>query len=237
EVVLEVAGRDQRSRVRGEEAAGLLLQGGVDPGQRGGIALRLVRENDIEQKRRNSGIGEVGGDARPHGSGAQDGNTAEWCHWLSPWSLSERMRASGTALVLRELLASVAYFVPPLRDRKISPIALTSELILSRSCWSAALVSFRKSSVAARDSSARREIASLVSAILSVRSFTRTDSSLICRCVSRQIWRFSSRSLRRSSASPVTCSLLSSLSSIVIFCSRAPRLDYISGTGPGRCEK
>src|SRR5262249_54471913 len=89
QVVFEVAWRDQRSRVRGEEAAGFLLHGGVDPRQRGGVTLGLVGENDIQQKGRNSGICEMGGDTRTHGSGTQYGNTAEWCHWLSSWSLAE----------------------------------------------------------------------------------------------------------------------------------------------------
>ena len=63
-----------------EEGAGLLLRGGLDPLQSRRVAVRLIGQNDVEQERREAGIGEVGRDPRPHGSGAKNRHTAKWFH-------------------------------------------------------------------------------------------------------------------------------------------------------------
>ena len=45
-------------------------------------ALRFGWPDDIEQQRRNAGVGEMRGDARTHGAGAEDGNTMNGSHRL-----------------------------------------------------------------------------------------------------------------------------------------------------------
>ena len=50
------------------------------PAMRGGIAVRLVGQDDVEQVHRESGVGEMGRDARAHGSGSEHGDTAKWRH-------------------------------------------------------------------------------------------------------------------------------------------------------------
>ena len=76
QVVLEIAGGDQRFGGVGEERDGPLLRSAFDSGQRRRIALGLVGQHDIQQVDREPGIGEVGGDARPHGPRSQNRNTA-----------------------------------------------------------------------------------------------------------------------------------------------------------------
>ena len=50
------------------------------PFERGGVAIRLVGKNDVEQERRDARVGEVGGDARAHGAGSEHGNTTNSSH-------------------------------------------------------------------------------------------------------------------------------------------------------------
>ena len=80
QVVFEVARRDQGRGGGREERARLLLQGVLDAGQRGGVPVGLIGQNDIEQERRDAGVGEMGGNARPHGAGAQHGDAAKRLH-------------------------------------------------------------------------------------------------------------------------------------------------------------
>ncbi len=77
EIVFEIAGRDQRLGGIGEETDGPLFGGVLDAGERGGVALGLIGKDNVEQIDRISGIGKMGGDARTHGSGAQNRDTAK----------------------------------------------------------------------------------------------------------------------------------------------------------------
>jgi len=74
------AGRDQRFRGIGEEPGRPLLSGALNTGQRRGVPLGLIGKNNVEEIYRITGIGEMGRDSRPHGSGAQHRNTAKWLH-------------------------------------------------------------------------------------------------------------------------------------------------------------
>jgi hypothetical protein len=70
EVVIEAAGGDQAGGFGNEEGGGAAFQRGIEA-----IARGLGR--DVQQQRRNSGVGEMGGDAGTHGPGSEDGNTAD----------------------------------------------------------------------------------------------------------------------------------------------------------------
>ena len=66
QVVVEAAGRDEGGAVGREEGIGLQPPRALE-------ALLRGRGGDVEQHDGNAGIGEVGGDLRPHRAGAQDG--------------------------------------------------------------------------------------------------------------------------------------------------------------------
>ncbi len=76
EIVFEVAGGDEILGGLGEEADGPLFGGALDAGESSGVALRFIGEDDVEEIDRETGVGKVGCDARPHGPGTQNGNTA-----------------------------------------------------------------------------------------------------------------------------------------------------------------
>ena len=77
EIVLKVADGDQ-ARERGlEEGGGLRLHGSFQTGGGNAVARGTVGvgRNDVEQIRRNTGIGQVRGDAGAHGARAQNGDS------------------------------------------------------------------------------------------------------------------------------------------------------------------
>ena len=85
QVVVEVADGDQLGEVRFKECRRLGLARGVKPGggefvARGSVG---IGRHDVEQVRRNSGVGQVCGDAGTHGSRAKD------CDFLDPLIHSE----------------------------------------------------------------------------------------------------------------------------------------------------
>ena len=72
--LVEAAGRDQLPRIGREERIRLQRARALEP-----VARGIGR--DIEQQRRNAGVGEVRGDLRAHRAGAQDGHATD--HHLS----------------------------------------------------------------------------------------------------------------------------------------------------------
>ena len=80
EIVFEVAGRDEPGGGGGEKTYRPLFGGGVDAGEGGRIARGLAGDHDVQQVHGESGVGKVGGDARPHGPGAEDSDTTKWSH-------------------------------------------------------------------------------------------------------------------------------------------------------------
>ena len=60
----------------GEEGHGPLFGGILDARERRGVALGLIGNHDIQEVHGKPGVGEVGGDARAHGAGPEDPNTA-----------------------------------------------------------------------------------------------------------------------------------------------------------------
>ena len=77
EIVLEVADGDQ-ARERGlKESGGLGLDGGFQSGGGDAVARGAVGvgRHDVEQIRRNTGVGQVCGDAGAHGARAQNGDS------------------------------------------------------------------------------------------------------------------------------------------------------------------
>ncbi len=104
EIVFEIAGRDQRLCGVGEESNGPLFGGVLDAGERGGISFGLIGKDDIEQVHRVSGVGKMGRDARTHGSGAQNRDTAK-----------------GLERHASPLLGSVSEFERPLCRRACGP--------------------------------------------------------------------------------------------------------------------
>ena len=77
EIVFEIAWCDQTGSRGSEEGPGFLFDGSVQALQGGGIPVRLTGNNEVQQKRRDAGIGKVGGDSRPHGPGAEHGHTTK----------------------------------------------------------------------------------------------------------------------------------------------------------------
>ncbi len=98
EIVVEIAGLDQRGFFVGEESAGALLQGVLNALQRGRVAIRLP--GNIQQQRRNARVGEMGGDARTHGARAEDRNTTNGSHGGQRQSSGASMRTSKSSTSL-----------------------------------------------------------------------------------------------------------------------------------------
>ena len=76
QIVFKVADGDQARQRRLEEGGGLRLHRGFQPGGGDAVARRTVGIgwNDVEQIGRNTGVGQVRGDAGAHGARAQDGD-------------------------------------------------------------------------------------------------------------------------------------------------------------------
>ena len=76
QIVLKVSDRDQPRQRRLKEGGGLGLHRSFQTGSGNAVARRTIRirRNDIEQVGRNTGIGQVRGDASAHGARAQNGN-------------------------------------------------------------------------------------------------------------------------------------------------------------------
>ncbi len=76
QIVFEVADGDQLREGRLEERGGLGLDRSLQSGGSDAVPYRAIgiRGNDVQQVRRNTGIGQVRGDAGTHGARAQDGN-------------------------------------------------------------------------------------------------------------------------------------------------------------------
>jgi hypothetical protein len=72
QVILEISGTHQRRGGRREKGHRLLLGSALDAGERRLVAVGLAGADHIQQQRRNSCVGEVGGDARAHGPRAQN---------------------------------------------------------------------------------------------------------------------------------------------------------------------
>ena len=74
QVIFEVADRDQARQRGSMKAAGFDFLRRLEPGGGDLVARRpfRARRNNVEQIAGNTGVGEVGGDARAHGSGAQN---------------------------------------------------------------------------------------------------------------------------------------------------------------------
>ena len=79
-IVVEVAEGDEAGGIRGEEGCRLGLLEAVEGAQHKLVARGLgsvgggAGRDDIEQHDGHAGVGDVGGDARTHGSGAEDGD-------------------------------------------------------------------------------------------------------------------------------------------------------------------
>ncbi len=76
QIVFEVSDRDQPCQRRLEESSRLGLHRGFQARSRNTIAGRTVsiRRNDVQQVGRNTGVGQVRGDASAHGARAENGN-------------------------------------------------------------------------------------------------------------------------------------------------------------------
>ncbi len=88
EVVLEVAGSDQRDFGIDEKPARALLGSVLDALQRRRIPIRSIRDDDVQQNRRNACIGKVRGDSCAHGTGSEDGHPLDSSHVSSQMEFS-----------------------------------------------------------------------------------------------------------------------------------------------------
>ena len=89
QIIVEVADGDEAGERRIHEGGGLGFFCGIESGGGDFVAYRWRRGgwdicgNDIEQIARDAGVGEVRGDARAHGSGAEDGYFINALHHLT----------------------------------------------------------------------------------------------------------------------------------------------------------
>jgi len=88
QIIFKVADRDQAGERRVHESGGLRFFCGFETGGGDFISCKCagagwdIAGNDIEQVARDAGVGEVGGDAGTHGSGAEDGYFINALHVL-----------------------------------------------------------------------------------------------------------------------------------------------------------
>ena len=89
QIIFEIADGDEAGERRIHECGGLGFFGGIETGggdfvARGRVCVGWdICGNDIEQIAGNAGVGEVGGDAGAHGSGAEDGYFINALHHLA----------------------------------------------------------------------------------------------------------------------------------------------------------
>ena len=80
EIVLEIAGLNQRDLVISEKSRRPLLGRILDPFKRGRVPIRLAWHNNIQQQRRDARVRKMRRDARTHGSSAQHRDTTNCSH-------------------------------------------------------------------------------------------------------------------------------------------------------------
>jgi hypothetical protein len=76
QIVLEVAGSDERGQRGFIECGWFCLGQGGERGLRQAASIAIASRNQVKKERGDSCVGKVSGDARTHGSGAQHGGAA-----------------------------------------------------------------------------------------------------------------------------------------------------------------
>src|SRR2546427_12723042 len=81
QIVFEVSHSDERSKIGSEEGRGFGFLGGFEPRASDLVPIaRLITRNNVEQQRRDSGIGEMRGELCAHSSGAEHSSFFDGYH-------------------------------------------------------------------------------------------------------------------------------------------------------------